>query len=125
MTIFEGSIPQRVLVTGGSGLLGSHVVDLLLSAGVEEVAVFDRFVNRLNLSSAFASGRVTSIESDNRDLPELESAATGCDMVIHLAALLMKTARQDPQDAFEVNMSGTHCLKKRIQPLGRRLATHR
>ena len=53
----------RVLVTGGAGFIGSHVVDQLVRAGCGEVIVLDNFVRatRDNLAWAQAKGRVTLV----------------------------------------------------------------
>ena len=53
---------ERVLVTGGAGTIGSHLVDQLVQAGVAEVVVLDNFVRgrRENLAGALASGMSAS-----------------------------------------------------------------
>ncbi len=58
---------SNVHVTGGSGMLGSHVVDRLLASGVEQVVTLDRTINRRDPSGALEIGRVTLIESDIRN----------------------------------------------------------
>lgn len=57
---------QRVLITGGAGLIGSHIADQLVERGVPEIVVLDNFVRgrRENLSQALVSGRVTIVEGD-------------------------------------------------------------
>ena len=59
----------RVLVTGGAGLIGSHIVDRLLLEPVGEVIVLDNFTRgrRENLSTALESHRVTVVEGDIRN----------------------------------------------------------
>ena len=49
----------RVLITGGAGLIGSHIADLLVKRDVREIIVLDSFVRgrRENLASALSSGR--------------------------------------------------------------------
>jgi UDP-glucose 4-epimerase len=58
----------RALVTGGSGLVGSHVVDELLKAGCRDIVVVDNFVSgrRENLAEAQATGCIRLIEGDVR-----------------------------------------------------------
>jgi UDP-glucose 4-epimerase len=110
VALLTESTPERVLVTGGSGMLGSTLVDLLIENGVREVVVFDRTVNRGNLASALSSGRVRLIEADIRDPSSVDRAVAGCDVVVHLAAMLMRASRQDPREAFDVNTGGTHSV---------------
>ena len=59
----------RVLITGGAGLIGSHIADLLVDEGVAEIVVLDNFSRgrHENLAQAQASGRVTLVEGDIRD----------------------------------------------------------
>src|SRR5919198_381902 len=60
---------QRTLITGGAGLVGSHIADQLVRAGAGEIIVLDNFVRgrRDNLAWALANGPVRIIESDIRD----------------------------------------------------------
>jgi UDP-glucose 4-epimerase len=102
--------PRRVLVTGGSGMLGSHTVDRLIDLGVEEIVVVDRVVNEDNLRGALASGKVRTVTADVRDGPAMAAALKGCDTVIHLAALLMTASHADPRTSFDVNVAATHRL---------------
>ena len=72
---------MKVLVTGGSGFIGSHVVDRLLAHG-HEPRIFDLVESRRNGSVA-----VASVVGDILDLTVLRAAMRGCDAVIHLAAV--------------------------------------
>ena len=57
---------SKVLVTGGAGLIGSHIVDRLVRRGAREIVVYDNFVRgrRENLAWAMANGSVTVGEGD-------------------------------------------------------------
>ena len=70
---------KRALVTGGSGLIGSHIVDGLVAEGLEEVVVLDNLTRgrRENLAPALASGRVKIIEGDIRDTKLLREVMEG------------------------------------------------
>ena len=82
---------QRVLITGGAGLIGSHIADLLVKRDVREIVVLDSFVRgrRENLASALLSGRVTLVEGDIRDRELLAEVMQGIDLVFHQAAILV------------------------------------
>ena len=104
-----GRSPRRVLVTGGSGMLGSHVVDRLLDRDAT-VRIVDHVVNEHNIAGARASGRLEVIEASITDHDVLAAAADSCDTVVHLAATLMNASQADPVRAFEVNVAATHAL---------------
>lgn len=105
--------PMRVLVTGGAGLIGSHIVDLLMSErerGVYgEIIVLDNFVRgrRENLSAALARGPVTIIEGDLRDTALLRKVLNGVDHVFHQAAIRITQCAEEPRLALEVLVDGT------------------
>ena len=60
---------SEVLVTGGAGLIGSHIVDRLIDKGARKITVLDNFVRgrRENLELALARGPVSIVEGDIRD----------------------------------------------------------
>src|SRR3954470_8580761 len=69
----NGLMNQRVLVTGGAGFVGSHIVDLLVEAGCDEIIALDNMARgrRENLASASSSGKVRLVDGDIRDEPLL------------------------------------------------------
>lgn len=95
------------LVTGGSGFVGSHVVDALVEAGAAEIVVLDRELREENLASALRSGRVRTVEADLADRGVVAGAAGGADGVFHLAVLPLGACIEDPRRAHEVNVGGT------------------
>ncbi|HEY7529259.1 MAG TPA: NAD-dependent epimerase/dehydratase family protein [Gemmatimonadota bacterium] len=100
----------RALVTGGAGLVGSHVVDALLAAGAAEVLVLDDFSRgrRENLDDAAARGGVTVVEGDIRDRDLVAEATQGVDLVFHQAAIRITRSAEEPRTALEVLVDGTY-----------------
>lgn len=99
----------RALITGGAGLIGSHLVDRLLTVGAAEITVIDNLSRgRLEaLTDATASGRVKFIEGDIRDKGLLEGAFAGVDFLFHLAAIRLTHAAEMPRLALDVMAVGT------------------
>jgi nucleoside-diphosphate-sugar epimerase len=101
---------KRALITGGAGLIGSHIADLLVehNPGMD-VVVLDNFVRgkRSNLDRASASGRVTVVEGDIRDPETVARAMQGADLVFHQAAIRITLCADDPRQAMDVLAMGT------------------
>jgi UDP-glucose 4-epimerase len=99
----------RVLVTGGGGLIGSHIVDRLLNESPAEIVVLDNFVRgrRENLAHAVLSGRVTIIEGDIRDRALVTEVMQGIDVVFHQAAIRITQCAEEPALAMDVLINGT------------------
>jgi UDP-glucose 4-epimerase len=98
---------HRFLVTGGSGFVGSHLVDALVAAGAGTVVVFDPQIRRENLEGALSSGRVELVEGDVTDVDAVRAACEGADGVFHLAVLPLGPCVEDPRRGLEVNVVGT------------------
>ncbi len=82
-----GESVNRIFITGGSGFIGSHAVDILISQGYE-VAVYDNLSNgkRGFIEHHFGESRFNFIEGDILDADKLTEALRGYDLVWHLAA---------------------------------------
>lgn len=100
---------QRVLVTGGAGVVGSHIVDRVVEAGAREVVVYDRLSRgRLeNLRPALDTGAVSFVEGDIRDPGSVADAMRGIDVVFHQAAIRITQCAEEPRLAIEVMADGT------------------
>ncbi len=99
---------RRVLVTGGAGLIGSTIVDLLCAEPVECIRVLDVFDRgrHENLAPALALRPVEVIEGDIRDRDQVAEAMQGIDLVFHEAAIRITQCAEDPRLALEVMVDG-------------------
>jgi len=102
---------KKILVVGGAGLIGSHVVDELLNTDVAEIIVYDNFFRGSldNLAQALRDPRVSIFPHGgdilHRDI--LDKAMVGVDGVFLLAALWILQCHEYPESAFDVNVRGT------------------
>jgi UDP-glucose 4-epimerase len=98
-----------VLVTGGAGLIGSHIVDRLIDRGAGEIRVLDSLVRgrRENLTWALARRPITFLEGDVRDRATVRHAVAGCDYVFHQAAIRITLCAEHPRECVEVLVGGT------------------
>ncbi len=100
---------KRALVTGGAGLVGSHIVDLLVAEDFDEVVVLDDFTRgrRENLADAMARGNVRLVEGDIRNCALLREQMRHMDVVFHQAAIRITQCAEKPRLALEVLADGT------------------
>lgn len=102
---------KRILVIGGAGLIGSHVVEELLKEDLKEVVIYDNFCRGtyLNLNEALKDPRcrIFEIGGDILQTDILDRAMKGIDGVFHLAALWLLQCYEFPRAAFDVNIRGT------------------
>jgi UDP-glucose 4-epimerase len=98
-----------VLITGGAGLIGSHIADLLIREGNERVVVLDNFVRGRpeNLAWAQRHGRLQVVQGDIRDRAVLAEVMRGVDVVFHQAAIRITQCAEEPRLALEVLAEGT------------------
>jgi UDP-glucose 4-epimerase len=115
---------RKVVVVGGAGFIGSHIVEALLAEPVAEVVVFDNFTRgtKRNLERALADRRVKVFEGDITHTDLIDAAFAGADCVFHLAALWLLHCHEYPRAAFRVNIEGTFnvieaCVRHEIKRL--------
>jgi UDP-glucose 4-epimerase len=103
---------SRVVVTGGAGFIGSHIVDHLVEAGCGEIVVVDNFVRgrRDNLAHLGEDAPVRLVEADIRQHRRLDETIRGSDIVFHLAAIRSRHCAIQPRQAFEVMVQATFDL---------------
>lgn len=99
----------RYLITGGAGLVGSHIADLLVTEPGAHVAIVDDFSRgrKANLENAEASGRLEIVEGDIRDRALLSRLMKNVDVVFHQAAIRITQCAEDPRMAMDVLANGT------------------
>ena len=103
---------KRVLVTGGAGFIGSHIVDLLCDEGCAEIIALDNMVRGRaeNLEHARAHGPVHLVLGDIRDRDLMASLVRAADIVFHQAALRITHCAAEPRLAMEVMVQSTFDL---------------
>ncbi|CAN5472554.1 NAD-dependent 4,6-dehydratase LegB [soil metagenome] len=101
---------RRVLVTGGEGFIGSHLVERLVHEGAEVRALvhYNPF-GRFGWLDPAVHGDVRVLPGDVRDAERFFGAVEGCDVVFHLAALIgIPYSYVAPESYVEVNVLGSH-----------------
>jgi UDP-glucose 4-epimerase len=110
---------RRVLVTGGAGFIGSHLVDHLAGLGARVTVVDDLSTGRASNLDARA-GRIEFIESDLGAAVPTLAALPPFDLVFHLAAAVgVDLVLTDPVRAIEVNVETTSALLRHLAGHGR------
>ena len=101
---------SRTLITGGAGLVGSHIADLLVEENVSEIVILDNFDRgrRENLAWAIENGPITIIEGDIRDRDLLSRSMKGIDILFHQAAIRITQCAEKPRLALEVLVDGSY-----------------
>ena len=116
----------KLLVVGGAGFIGSHLVEELLTLDVSKILVYDNLTSgsRGNLSNSLKDSRCRIVHGsgDILDFEALSSSMEGVDGVFHLAGLWLLHCRELPREAFNVNIAGTFnvleaCVKSGVKRL--------
>ena len=113
MATFRDLKEKRVVVTGGAGFLGSHVVGLLLESG-SSVVVLDDFSNgkEEHLAAYADHPRLDVLRGDVTQRSDVERAFAGADVAVHLAVLCLRESIKDPRRVSQVIIEGTiNCLE--------------
>jgi UDP-glucose 4-epimerase len=99
---------KRVLVTGGAGFIGSHLVDALLAEGAR-VTVLDNLHSGQRANLRHVADRIAFVEGDVRDEETVAGAVRGQEVVFHLAANAdVPQSVKDPRYDFESNVVGSY-----------------
>jgi len=98
---------MRVLITGGLGFIGAWTARVLLDGG-HEVRTFDVHDERTLFDAIVGAERaVPHTVGDITDADAVDAAVAGCEGIVHLAAVLIPTARKDPLLGARINVLGT------------------
>lgn len=96
-----------VLVTGGAGFIGSHLVEALIAQG-KHVRVFDNFSSGRLENLSGVKDKIELIHGDISDLAAVTAAAVGCALIFHQAALVsVPRSIQEPVLNQQSNLVGT------------------
>lgn len=115
-------VNEKVLVTGGAGFIGSHVVEALLREDARVVVVDDMSTGRLdNLRGVEGAPGLTVVKADISRVPV--SALEGLTMGVHLAARTEVAASiEDPAGTVETNVLGSVHVLEALRTAGARAA---
>jgi nucleoside-diphosphate-sugar epimerase len=98
---------MRVLITGGGGFIGSHLVDHFVTAG-DDVCVLDNFATGRRENIPRLVKEVELVEGDIQSYERVHNAVRGCEVVLHQAALpSVPRSIQDPLTSNASNVIGT------------------
>jgi len=115
---------KNILITGGAGFIGSHLVDSLLKEHVNRILIFDNYVRggMHNLGHVIKNAKVElfKVKGDITHIDEINEATRGIDCVFHLASLCLPYCQKYPRSSLDVNIVGTYnlleaCVKNNVK----------
>lgn len=112
---------RRIVVTGGAGFIGSHLVEALAMRG-HDIVVVDNLSrgNRANLERC--TGQISFVAGDIRDFVSIRDVFQGADLIFHLAAQAnVLGAEADPDYSLATNVGGTLQVLRAAHAIGARV----
>ena len=113
---------KKILITGGTGSLGTALTKRLLSMGVEQIRIFSRNeFKQISMESSIQDERLRFLIGDVRDQKRLERAIEDVDIVFHAAALKhVPKVEYNPFEAIKTNVEGSQnvidaCLENDVE----------
>lgn len=116
-----GGLPRRILITGGAGLIGSHIADQLLSRG-HEIVIYDNFSTgrEENIVHFAGDARVRVVRGDILDAQKVDEAVRSSEHVFHMAAAVgVAEVNADPLGVILTNVHGTENVLSACERHGR------
>jgi len=103
------TIKRKCLVTGGAGMIGSHLTEALLAQGHEVYVIDDLSTGRIeNLANVIKNSNLTFIEGSILDKEVIQKLVENCDVIFHLAAAVGTIYFMENQiKAMDINLKGT------------------
>ena len=95
---------SKVLVTGGSGFIGSHLVNRLVKERCRQIVVFDKYIPPDEFQPADG---LKTIQGDVTEIERLKEIMPGIDYVFHLAVLPLGACSESARACLEININGT------------------
>jgi UDP-glucose 4-epimerase len=102
-------IMTKVLVTGGAGFIGSHLIDRLVDEGYDVRVIDNLYSGKLeNIERHIKNGKVDFVKGDIRDTLLIKKNLVGVETIFHLAALIsVPFSVSNPELTLDVNLAGT------------------
>ncbi len=111
------SISGPVLVTGGAGFIGSHIVDRLVNDGIETVALDNLSAGMIsNLANSEGKKKFSFIKEDMSNLEGIKNTLKGIKTIFHMAAdPEVRTGFENPESTYRENLKNTFYLLEEIR----------